>query len=255
MSPSSPSSEPKPLTGELAFEESDFRALSETYSKNPDYNDRRLAGRRRLLTLGKRVAKAAKEAGTPLDCRTSLHHPHAFNGMRVRRLWAYLTRPKAERTRLKRILGSELGKDLDSSYRNAYLCLALEAEHLEVSLKLHHEAWYDGQNLKNRLKAEGLEEWRGLLNGLAGFRLRLADWKGEWRCGELTLDSLEELLGYWQPGDHTLSIESRFPAPEGARGPALEPAAPAHLEALALSLLPLYRYTVWSEESSYLFGS
>jgi len=246
--------EPRPLSGSVLFEESDFRALSPSYARNAEYNAHRLAARRRLLTLGKAVAKEAGALGCDLDCRTSLHNPHMFNGMRVNRLWAYLTRPKKERTKLKRLLGSELGKDLDSAYRNAYLCLAIEAEALEVSLRIHADAWYDGQNLKKRVEAEGLRSWLEPLNQLDGFRLRLADWKGEWMCGSLTPERLEEFLGYYTPGEHQLAIERTYPAPENQRGPALEAGAAAELSSQLLRLLPVYRYTVWNETDNFLFG-
>jgi len=247
-------SEPRPLSGTVLFEESDFRALSPSYARNTEYNAHRLAARRRLLTLGKEVAKQAGALGCDLDCRTSLHHPHTFNGMRVNRLWAYLTRPKKERTKLKRLLGSELGKDLDSAYRNAYLCFALESEALEVSLRIHADAWYDGQNLKKRIEVDGVRSWMDELNGLEGFRLRMGDWKGEWSCGSLTPERVEEFLGYYTPGEHQLAIERTYPAPEGNRGGALEEQAAAELSGQLLRLLPVYRYMVWNEAENYLFG-
>ncbi len=251
---SSPGPEPRPLGSPVAFEEGDFHALSEALARDPQYNDRRLVTRRKLLSLGKAAAREAKTRGAPLDPRTSLHHPHVFNGMRVRRLWAYLTRPRAERRRLKGILGSELGKDLDSAYRNAYLFLAIEPEALEVGLRIHPEAWYDGQNLLNRIEREGPEPWREQLNSLdRAWELRLHDWKGEWRCGELSLEKLEEFLSYYTPGEHRLAVRRRWPAPAGARGGALAPEAPAALVEEVLRLLPLYRFTVWSAESDHLF--
>lgn len=245
--------EPSALREAVRFEEGDFHALSERLAGDAQFNDRRLAARRKLLTLGKQLAAAAAEQGVALDCRSSLHQPHAFNGMRVRRLWTYVMRAKAEKRRLKTELGPELGSDLDAAYRNAYLCLALEAECAEVSLRLHPEGWYDGQNLLNRLKREGLEGWRDQLNRLPGFFLRLHDWKGEWRCGELDVSRLEEYLKYFVPGEHRMAIERRFPAPAGARGGVLAPEAPAMLVAEAAKLLPLYRFTAWSRESDYLF--
>ena len=246
--------DPRPLTGAVCFEEGDFHALSEGLASDPQYNDRRLATRRRLLTLGKQAAAAAAELGTKLECRTSLHHPHAFNGMRVRRIWAYVTRAKGEKAKLKRVLGSELGKDLDSAYRNAYLCLAIEAEALEVSLRIHPDAWYDGQNLKNTVERGGLGGWLDELNGLDGYLLRMDDWKGEWRCGELTTERLEEFLSYYTPGEHALAVERRYPAPAGTRGAAIEPAAAEELKAELLRLLPLFRFTAWTPENDHLFG-
>ena len=119
--------EPSVLRGEITFEAGDFHALGPSMARDPDANARRLATRRKLLTLGKEAVKAAE---AELECRSSLHHPHAFNGNRVSRLWAYLVRSKKAKRSLKSVLGSELGKDLDAAYRNAYLCLAIEADAL-----------------------------------------------------------------------------------------------------------------------------
>jgi hypothetical protein len=247
-----PSDEPQPIEGPILLEESDFRALAPPLASNPDYNAHRLAARRKLLALGKRAAARAGELGAVLECRTSLHHPHTFNGNRVQRLWAYLTRGKKHKSALKRQLGAELGRDLDSAYRNAYLCLALESAALEVSLRIHPDAWYDGQNLVNRVKREGVKPWLAQLNALDGFRLRLHDWKGEFRCGALTPEKLEEFLKYYTPGDHQLAVEKRWPASDGARGGALEPGCGEELVRELLRLVPLFRFTVWSEESDHL---
>ena len=249
--------EPRPLPGDIGavhFEEGDFHSLSDALSKDPQYNDRRLVARRKLLALGKEAAKRTKALGVDLEARSSLHNPTQFNGMRVRRLWSYLVRPKAEKRRLRSVIGADLAKDLDAAYRNAYLCLALETDRIEVSLRIHADAWFDGQNLVKRVKAEGLEDWKGLLNELPGFRLRMADWKGEWRCGELTADRLEEFLGYYTPGEHALAVEHSWPAPPGARDAACTPEAVTECMDTLLRLLPLYRYTAWSKESDYLFA-
>ena len=257
--------EPAPLAALAAFEEGDFRALSAELGRDPQYNDRRLLLRRKLGALGKAAARRLSEAGPErpaldLAARTSLHAPHAFNAMRVRRQWVYLARSKAQKTRLRRTLGAELARDLDAAYRNAYLCIAVEADALEASLRIHPDAWYDGQNLKNRLEREpdsargGLGGWLGLLNALPGYRLRLDDWKGEWPCGALDRDRLREFLKYWKPGELGLAVERRFPAPEGARGAVLDPGVPAALLAELERLAPLYAFAAWSDASPFLFA-
>jgi hypothetical protein len=248
--------EPKPLGELVPFEEGDFHALSEGLARDPQYNDRRLLARRKLGAIAKEAAaRIAAESGGSLELatRTSLHQPHAFNQMRVRRLWAYLCRDRKEKARLRSMLGAELARDLDAAYRNAYLCTALESDSLEVSLRIHPEAWYDGQNLVHRVRKEGTAMWRAMLNALPGYRLRLADWKGEWSCGELSAERLEEFLRYYRPGDHSLAVERRFPAPPGARMPALQPSVPAALVEELGRLAPLYRFTAWSAESDFLF--
>jgi hypothetical protein len=258
---SKPDLEPKPLAALEPFEEGDFHALSEGLGRDPQYNDRRLVARRKLGTIAQaavvRIASETEGAVALLQ-RTSLHQPHAFNHMRVRRLWAYICRAKPEKTRLKRVIGPELAKDLDAAYRNAYLCVGVEADAIEVSLRIHPDGWYDGQNLIRRVKAEGLAGWLERLNALDGYFLRLADWKGEWRCGSLTVSSLEELLRHYTPGDHALAVERRWPVPKDpgpAQGAVFGQDVPQSLVEELPRLAPLYRYTAWSAESDFLFTS
>jgi len=239
---------------ELApFTDGDFHALSQSCARDPQYNDRRLELRRKLLSLAKVAGERAAGVGVALEPRTSLHNPHAFNRMQVRRMWAYLCRGKPEKKRLRAALGAELGKDLDAAYRNAYLCAAVESESLEVSLRIHADAWFDGQNLVNRVKAEGLDRWRTLLNERTGYRLQLADWKGEWTCGSLTRERLEEFLKYYKPGEHSLVVGQTLPAPPGGRALATSPEMPERIVGELLALVPLYRYGAWSTESDFLF--
>lgn len=248
-------SEPEPSAkAELVpFVDGDFHVLAPALARDPQYNDRRLELRRKLLSLAKVFAARAKAAGVELDVRTSLHNPHAFNHNQVKRMWAYACRAKKEKTRLKQTLGADLAKDLDHAYKNAYLCLALEHDALEISLRIHADAWYDGQNLKNRVTKEGVALWLALLNALPGYRLRLHDWKGEWICGKLTREKLEEYVKFYVPAEHACVVEQRFAAAPGARGEVLDPKFPERAVAALEALLPLYRFSAWSQESDFLF--
>jgi hypothetical protein len=248
-------SDPEPhARAELVpFEEGDFHALSPALARDPQFNDRRLVARRKLASLSKVFAAEASAAGVELDVRTSLHAPSSFNGMQVRRIWTYACRTKAEKKRLKGVVGADLAKDLDAAYRNAYVCAAIEGDALEVSLRVHADAWFDGANLVNRVKKEGVAGWRAELNRLDGFRLRLADWKGEWPCGALTREKLEEFLKYYKPAEHLLTVERRWPAPPGSRAALFEPDVPRRMVDEMLRLVPLYRYMAWSQESDFLF--
>ncbi len=246
--------EPQARAELSAFVEADFHALSPGLSRDAQYNDKRLETRRKLLSLAKVfAARAESELGLVLEARTSLHNPHAFNQNQVKRLWAYLTRPKKEKTRLRQTLGADLGKDLDAAYRNAFLCAAIECDAFEISLRIHADAWFDGQNLVHRVRGGGWDEWKRLLNALEGYRLRLADWKGDWSCGSLGRDRLEEFLKYYKPGEHALTVERRIPAPAPGRGECLAPQFPAHVVAELARLVPLYRFSAWSQESDWLF--
>jgi hypothetical protein len=255
-----PDVEPKPLTELAPFEDGDFHALSEPLNRDPQYNDRRLVTRRKLGVIARialeQLIADAKQSGGALDLasRTSLHQPHMFNHNKVRRMWAYICRGKKEKTRLRQTIGAELAKDLDAAYRNAHLCVAIESDALEVSLRIHPEAWFDGQNLVHRTKKEGLAVWLALLNSTPGFRLRLDNWKGEWICGQITSDWLREFFKYYKPGELGMSIERRWPAPSGARAAALDAGVPAQLVDELRKLAPLYRFTAWSQESDFLFS-
>jgi hypothetical protein len=259
MAASSKTSAPEPTTlrGAICFEEADFHSLAGQMAKDTEGNARRLEARRKLLSLGKQSIKqiaALEDEPLKLECRSSLHNPNKFNGMRVNRLWTYLVRSKGDKRKLKGVLGSDLGKDLDAAYRNLYLCMAMESDALEVSMRIHSDAWFDGTNLKKKLAKEGLGGWLAELNKLNGFMLRMDDWKGEWRCGSLTEERLEEFLSYYTPGEHRLTVEQRLPAPAGTRGAALDPETCVHMQAELLRLVPLFHYCAWSPDNDHLFG-
>jgi len=246
--------EPQAKAELLPLEEGDFHSLSPGLARDPQYNDRRLVLRRKLLSLGKVFAAEAAAAGLELDVRTSLHAPSTFNHMQVKRIWVYAARGKAEKKRLKGVLGADLAKDLDAAYRNAYVCAAVESDAVEVSLRIHADAWFDGANVVNRVKKEGYDGWKRELNRLDGFHLRLADWKGEWPCGNLGRERLEEFLKYYKPAEHALVVDRRWPAPPGGRAPLLAPDVPRQMVAEMMRLVPLYRFMAWSQESDFLFS-
>ncbi|MFT7668873.1 MAG: hypothetical protein ACI8X5_001573 [Planctomycetota bacterium] len=249
--------EPKPAQGAVVFEEGDLYALSEGLCRDAQYNDRRLALRQKLGALAKEFVAFPRRPKLGLASRTSLHNPHAFNGNRVKRLWAYICRDKMEKNRLKKVVGADIAKDLDASFRNAYFCLAMEAEKVEVSVRIHPDAWLDGQNLKRRVDKEGMDELLSILNELDGYFLRLADWKGEWRCGQLNTAKLKEFFGYYKPGEHALALERNWPAPKS------QPAVRSALfgEGVGAMLLedmrrlePFYQFAAWSKQSDHIFG-
>jgi len=249
--------EPRPASEIEPFSEADLGALADPLSRDAAYNEHRLALRRKLGALSKAFLARGKGELPPLLARTSLHAPHAFNGKRVSRLWTYICRDKAEKSRLKKVVGADLAKDLDAAYRNAYLCLAVESDALEVSLQIHSDAWFDGANFQRRVAAEGPKELTKLLNELDGFTLRLADWKGEWVCGKLEPEQLTEFFGYYKPGEHKLVLDRRFPAPRNqpaVRAMSFTPEVPEHLLEELNRLVPLYRFAAWSKESDFLFS-
>ncbi|MFT4542777.1 MAG: hypothetical protein ACI835_005246 [Planctomycetota bacterium] len=247
--------EPRAPSAPLPFEAWDFECLAPSKAGSAEFNAPRLAARRKLAALGKVLVAKGKEDGIGLLSRTSIHNPHSFNGKRVQRLWAYVARDKPAKAKLRKVVGRDLAKDLDSAYRNAYLCFAVEHECIEVSLRIHADAWFDGTNLVKRTKAEGVRGWLELLNQLKGFHLQLDSWKGEWPCGDMSVDRLEEFLKFYTPGEHWMAVQKRWPVPAGpVRDAVMGEEVPAMLIEEAQRLLPLYRYMAWGDESDFLFG-
>ena len=232
----------------------DFEALQPPRSRSADYNEQRLAARRRLEAIAKHAAAQSK-GDVKLDVRTSIHNPFPqVNGGRVERLWAYLTRDKAAKGRLKKTVGADLAKDLDQAYRNGYLCVALESGAIEVSFRIHQDGWFDGRNLTKRVAADGFQPLLEILNELKGFRLQLADWKGEWICGEMGPEKLEEFFKYYEPGEHLLSVQRRWPATEAVREALMTEDVPPVLVEEIKRLVPVFRYAMWSKEADFLFS-
>ena len=149
---------------------------------------------------------------------------------------------------------SIIDRDLDQAYKNGYLCVALEADAIEVSFRIHQDGWYDGRNLVKRVGADGFQPLLEILNELEGFRLQLADWKGEWICGEMGPEKLEEFFKYYEPGEHLLSVQRRWPAPEAVREALMTGDVPPLLIEELKRLVPVFRYAMWSKDADFLFG-
>lgn len=232
------------------FADADFVVYGASYQRNEDWNGKRLEIRRKLESYGKAAAEVIGAAGLALDVRTSLHHPFEFNGFRVTQQWVYLTRNKKEKTALKKILGPELGKDLDSSYRNLYLALSIDETGLEISFKIHPDAWFDGQNLKNKCQDDArLREWVAILNRLPGFEFRIHDWKKVYEASRVTRTDLLDFYKYYVPGEHRLPLSLRV----GREDPV---ATSGEFADLALesfrALAPAYAFAAWSPANDFL---
>jgi len=240
---------PQPAS-HTAFAPTDFVLYSGQYSKSEEWNSKRLEIRRKLEAFGRLGEEAAASAGLALESRASLHHPFEFNGFKVERQWVYLTRAKKEKAALKKVLGAELGKDLDSSYRNLYLSLTIDEAGLEIALKIHPDAWYDGQNLKNKCSGDtGLREFVGILNRLAGFEFRIHDWKKIHNASTCTRTDLIDFFKYYVPGEHRFTLYHRV----GKEDPLATSADFAGLAAECFSaLVPAHRFTAWSPENDFL---
>ena len=234
------------------FRPEEFRLYEPRHRSEESLNDKRLGVRRKLQAIGEAAQEALAAAGLRLERRESLHHPFAMNHFRVVAQWTALFRDAKGRRELAKRIGPELGKGLDPGHANAALTVAIDDQGVEVGVRIGVEAWYDGQNLARRCADDaGRRELAALLRAAPGFALRIHDWEKRYASERATREDLEELVRYWQPGEHRLSCTRAIAKDDPlATSAALRDEATSALVALA----PLYRFAAWSPENDRLLG-
>jgi hypothetical protein len=227
------------------FLERDFKAYERHRQDDPEYNALRLSVRRKLKAIVDGVQKAAKAAGYDLSAQAGLHHPYTFNAYRVREQRAYLCRGAKERKQLAAFFGDALGKDAETHYIQTVLECCLDDCIVEAALRVHPQAWWDGENLKKKVLADaaGMDEFVRLLRALPpGFNLKLHDWKKDHWCAQAKANEVKEMLQHYTPGNHWLHVQRQLPKEDAV---AMGPDAEAWVRASLLALLPLQRFTLW----------
>jgi hypothetical protein len=227
-----------------AFLERDFKAYERHRQDDPEYNALRLSVRRKLKAMADSVMKEAKPLGTELSSQAGLHHPYTFNSYRVREQRAYLCRGPKLRKKLASFFGDALGKDAETHYIQTVLEVCIDDQIVEAALRIHPQAWWDGENLRKKLKEPTFQkEFVALLRALPpGFNLKLHDWKKDHWCSQIRVDDVVELMAHYTPGNHWLHVQRQLPK-EDAIG--MGPEAESWVRASLLSLLPVYNAILW----------
>ena len=228
-----------------AFLERDFKAYERHRQDDPEYNALRLSVRRKLKAIADKVKKEAKALGTDLGAQAGLHHPYTFNSYRVREQRAYLCRGAKERKKLAAFFGDALGKDAETHYIQTVLEVCLDDEIVEAALRIHPQAWWDGEHLKKQLLNDpaALEGFCAKLKALpGGFNLKLHDWRADHWCASVTPGAVKELMQHYTPGDHWLHVQRQLPKEDALE---MGPEAEAWVRSSLLSLLPVYHTILW----------
>lgn len=234
----------------LWFEQDNFDVFHETKQRDSRFNSERLKVKRKLAAMLKSLAPVLEEEGLVLPGKTSLSHPYTYNAFKVDSIWGYFSRPDAEKKDLKMIFGRALGKDLDPAFMHVLLVIGVGYEGVELSLKIHSSAWWDGQNLKNLCASEeGSREFLGLINELDGFIMSIHDWRKEYKCGELYRSDVSNYFEYFEPGTHWFHLRQRFLRDdERTRDEGWMTIA---AEAMR-KLVPVYRFIAWRPDNNHL---
>ena len=227
-----------------AFLERDFKAYERHRQDDPEYNALRLSVRRKLKAIADRVQKEAKSMGSDLSAQAGLHHPYTFNSYRVREQRAYLCRGAKQRKQLASFFGDALGKDAETHYIQTVLEVCLDDQIVEAALRIHPQAWWDGENLRKKLQdAEQLERFCQLLRALpAGFNLKLHDWRQDHWCAKIKPGEVMELMPHYTPGNHWLHVQRQLPKEDALE---MGPEAEAWVRSSLLALLPVYHFILW----------
>ncbi|MDP6930382.1 MAG: hypothetical protein QF412_11835 [Planctomycetota bacterium] len=227
-----------------AFLERDFLAYERHRQKDAEYDALRLSVRRKLKSIVDEAKALARTSGAELASQAGLHRPYSYNNYRVREQRAYLCRSDQERKKLARYFGDALGKDAMTHYIQTVLELALDEQVVEVALRIHPMAWWDGEHLKKKVGEDGgLECWCEMLRDLPpGFALKLHDWKKVYWAATAKPATLREYFASYTPGEHWLHLVRELPR-EDALAMGLD--APTWAVTSLLSLLPAYRFILW----------
>ncbi|MFY9344073.1 MAG: hypothetical protein WAT39_16405 [Planctomycetota bacterium] len=227
------------------FLERDFKAYERHRQDDPEFDALRLSVRRKLKAMVDQVVKEAKSAGVELSAQAGLHRPYTFNSYRVREQRAYLCRGTKERKQLAAFFGEALGKDAETHYIQTVLEACLDDQIVEAALRIHPQAWWDGENLKKKVLGDPakLEEFCALLRALpGGFNLKLHDWKKDHWCASAKASEVKEMFGHYTPGNHWLHVQRQLPKDDAV---AMGPDGEAWVRSSLLALLGVYRFVLW----------
>lgn len=228
-----------------AFLERDFKAYEKHRQDDPEYNALRLSVRRKLKAMADAVQKEAKGLGVDMSAQAGLHHPYTFNSYRVREQRAYLCRGAKERKKLGAFFGEALGKDAETHYIQTVLEVCIDDQIVEVALRIHPQAWWDGENLRKKCAKDEseLKEFCSRLRALPpGFDLRVHDWKKSNWCSQAQPLHMKETLALYTPGNHWLHIQRQLPKEDALD---MGEQAEAWVRSSMLALLPVYQFVLW----------
>lgn len=232
-----------------------FEAYIAPRASSNAFNRPRLEVREKAMALGRVMLGEAAASGLALELRASDDHPSLWNKRSVTAQWVFLWRDAAARRELDALLVGqqplrETLADPTPFFRHAFLALHVDADGLEVSLRIHGDAWVDARNLRARCDADASRE--ALVAVLAAlpedFVLGVTDGPRV-PVRDVDAGALATALQGWSQPEQWWSVG--WPVPKAAvldQGEALEEPI---LQAFR-ALLPVYRLVAWSRENDLL---
>lgn len=236
----------------VGLSDSDFDAYLPARATSNVYTRPRLEVKQKLLGLARPLQERAAALGLALEARGSDERPSVWNKHQVTAQWLFLWRDADARRHLETVLdqGRALAATLTDPtpfFRHAFLTVCVDAEGVEVALKIHADAAVDVKNLRARLadpvrRAELLQAlWAapGVSVGVTdGPTFAAKDLDGVRLAA--TLDALSAPARWWFVRALRVSRADAV-----ARGASLGDELARAFDAL----VPLYRLVAWSKEN------
>jgi hypothetical protein len=237
---------------------SSFDAYSpEKWSSNV-YTRERLEAKGRLMSLARALEATFERKGLTLQRYASDEYPSLRNGKKVDAQWIFFWRTEQERLVLEREVDLERTlaatiADPTPMTRHAFLCLRLDGAGLELSFRLHHDAWVDQRNLSNKIAdAAKLEELAALTRRLpppAHANLTCAATTPAAQHSAETVLALVTSHASGEAADGFLCFGVQL---DRARVISLGADIPASLEPTLEALVELYRFVAWAEANDFV---
>lgn len=142
---------------------SSFDAYSPAKWSSNVFTRERLEVKQKMLSLARAVEPSFEKVGLTVQRYASDEYPSHRNGKKVEAQWVFFWRTEEERLVLEREVDLERTlaatiADPTPMTRHAFVCLRLDHEGLELSLRLHRDAWVDRHNLVNKLAESTAQE-------------------------------------------------------------------------------------------------
>lgn len=234
------------------FSASEFDAYAPPRASSNAFNRPRLEAREKAMALGRVMQADANALGLALELRASDEHPSLWNKRSVTAQWVFLWRDAEARRALESLLDG--GRSLQSTlsdptpfFRHAFLALHVDGVGVEVSLRVHGDAWVDARNLRARCASpEGRAELVAAIRALPeDFVLGVTD-AARVPVRDVTDATLDEALAAWSQPTQWWSVG--WPL---SRAVVLDQAGALEEPILAAfrALVPIYRLVAWSRDN------
>ncbi len=237
------------------FSEADFEAFQPARAGSNAYTLPRLKAQERCVAAARGLAEVARASGLDVELRASDAAPSLWNKHRVTAQWVFLWRDAAARQALEALLrqGRSLGETLTDPtpfYRHAFLALYLDIEAVEVTVRVHGDAWADVRNLRALVAQDGAAQ--ALCDTLAslGPSVVLGVTGGpSWAAAGIDVAALRASVEALTAPDAWWHVTARIPRAEAL---ALGTDLGARLTYEFGQLLPVFRAVAWRPDNDHV---